>query len=114
MLALVRSATTHDSAARMLREFLTTAVMARVATALRVDRPELRAALCASLVVGVIVAREVIALPSLPTTERAVLVAAYGPALQHHLEGPLVRSGETGDTPVAQRDLVRRGQGRSM
>jgi AcrR family transcriptional regulator len=89
MLALIRSAATHASAARMLREFLTSAVTSRVAAALDVDRPELRAALCASQVIGLIVAREVIELPPLPTTERAVLVAAYGPTLQHYLEDPL-------------------------
>jgi AcrR family transcriptional regulator len=89
MLALIRSATTHASAARMLREFLTSAVTSRLAAALEVDRPELRAALCASQVIGLIVAREVIELPPLPTTDRAVLVAAYGPALQHYLEDPL-------------------------
>lgn len=89
MLALIRSAATHASAARMLREFLTSAVTSRLAVALEVDRPELRAALCASQVIGLIVAREVIELPPLPTTDRAVLVAAYGPALQHYLESPL-------------------------
>jgi len=89
MLALIRSAATHASAARMLREFLTSSVTSRVAAALDVDRPELRAALCASQVIGMIVAREVIELPPLPTTDRAVLVAAYGPALQHYLEDPL-------------------------
>jgi AcrR family transcriptional regulator len=89
MLALIRSAATHASAARMLREFLTSAVTSRLAAALDVDRPELRAALCASQVIGLIVAREVIELPPLPTTDRAVLVAAYGPALQHYLEDPL-------------------------
>ena len=89
MLALIRSATTHASAARMLREFLTSAVTSRIAAALEVDRPELRAALCASQVIGLIVARDVNELPPLPTTDRAVLVAAYGPALQHYLEDPL-------------------------
>lgn len=89
MLALIRSAATHASATRMLREFLTSAVTSRLAVAVEVDRPELRAALCASQVIGLIVAREVIELPPLPTTDRAVLVAAYGPALQHYLEDPL-------------------------
>jgi AcrR family transcriptional regulator len=89
MLALIRSAATHESAARMLREFLTTAVTSRLAETVEVDRPELRAALCASQVMGLILAREVVALPPLPTTDRAVLVAAYGPALQHYLEDPL-------------------------
>jgi AcrR family transcriptional regulator len=89
MLALFRSAATHESAARMLREFLTTVVMARIAAALEVDRPELRAALCASQVAGLIFAREVLALPPLPTTDRSVLVAAYGPTLQRYLEDPL-------------------------
>lgn len=89
IVALVRSASTHPSAARMLREFLATAVIARIASAVQADRPELRAALCASQVVGLVIARDVVGVPPLPDTDRAVLVAAYGPALQHYLEDPL-------------------------
>lgn len=89
MLALIRSATTHAAAARMVREFVGTAIVGRLAASLRVDRPELRAALCASQVVGLVMAREIVELPALRTADRAVLVTAYGAALQGYLDGPL-------------------------
>ncbi|SHK05628.1 transcriptional regulator, TetR family [Pseudonocardia thermophila] len=89
VLALIRSATAHESAATMLREFLTAAVLNRITAALDVDRAELRAALCASQVVGLIVAREVVGLPALRTTDRAVLAGIYGDTLQRYLTEPL-------------------------
>jgi len=47
ILGLLRSATAHPSAARMLRDFFTIAVLEKVATELDVPQPRLRAALCA-------------------------------------------------------------------
>lgn len=89
MLALIRSATTHAAAARMVREFVGTAIVGRLAASLEVDRPELRASLCASQIVGLVMAREIVELPALRTAERGVLVAAYGAALQGYLDAPL-------------------------
>ena len=89
MLALIRSATSHPDAARMMREFFEHAVIGRIAAALDTDRPRLRAALCASQIVGLVVARELIAFPPLPETDRAMLAAACGAALQLYLTQPL-------------------------
>ncbi|MFC5061497.1 TetR family transcriptional regulator [Actinomycetospora atypica] len=87
MLALLRSAAAHPPAAQMLREFLGEAVLDRVAAAVDADRPQLRAALCASQVVGILVAREVVALPALVEADIDTLVSAYGPTLQRYLTG---------------------------
>jgi AcrR family transcriptional regulator len=87
MIGLIRSAAAHPPAARMLREFLGGAVLDRVAEAVQTDRPQLRAELCASQILGILVAREVIALPALAAAERETLVAAYGPVIQHFLTG---------------------------
>lgn len=89
VLGLLRSATSHPSAARMLREFLGVAVLDRIAAALEVDRPRLRAELCASQIVGIFVARGIIELPTLVGTDRDTLAAAYGPTLQRYLTGSL-------------------------
>lgn len=93
MLGLLRSAVDHPEAARMLREFLGSAVLDRIATAvsdeLGVDRPRLRAELCASQIVGILVARGIVELPTLCATDRDTLAAAYGPTLQRYLAGPL-------------------------
>lgn len=89
MLALIRSAADHPEAARMLREFLSHAVLARLARALDVDHAQLRAALCASQIMGLVVARQIVELEPLTRADTDILVAAYGPALQHYLTGPL-------------------------
>jgi len=93
MLALVRSATSHPAAARMVREFLGQAILDRLAAAIAADRPQLRAALCASQIVGLLVAREIVALPALAAADADDLAAAYGPALQHYLTGDLTPTG---------------------
>lgn len=89
MLGLIRSAASHPAAARMLREFLGEAVLDRLAAAVDTDRPRLRAELCASQIVGILVAREILALPELAATDRDTLAAAYGPTLQRYLAGAL-------------------------
>lgn len=89
MLGLLRSATGHPAAARMLREFLGEAILDRIAAAVESDRPRLRAELCASQIVGVLVARQILELPELAATDRVTLAAAYGPTLQRYLTGSL-------------------------
>lgn len=89
MIALIRSAVGHPPAAQMLREFLSHAVLDQVAAAVDADRPQLRAALCGSQIVGILVAREVIALPALVEADVDTLAGAYGAALQHYLTGEL-------------------------
>ena len=87
MIGLLRSAAGHPPAARMLREFLGEAVLDQVAAAVGTDRPRLRAELCASQVLGILVARQILALPALGEADVETLVAAYGPVVQHFLTG---------------------------
>lgn len=89
MLGLLRSAATHPEAARMLREFIGAAILDRVAAAIEADRPQLRAALCGSQIVGLLMAREVVGIPALVAADADELAAAYGPVLQHYLTGDL-------------------------
>jgi AcrR family transcriptional regulator len=89
MLGLVRSAVGHPDAARMMREFLGEAILDRVAAALEVDRPRLRADLCASQIVGILVARQILGLPELVAADRETLVGAWGPTIQRYLTGSL-------------------------
>jgi AcrR family transcriptional regulator len=92
MLALVRSAVGHPDAARMMREFLGEAILDRVAAAVDADRPRLRADLCASQIVGIIMARQILELPELAVADRETLVAVYGRTIQSYLTGPLTSS----------------------
>jgi AcrR family transcriptional regulator len=89
MLGLVRSAVSHPDAARMMREFLGEAILDRVAAAIEADRPRLRADLCASQIVGILVARQILALPELAAADRELLIGVYGATIQRYLTAPL-------------------------
>jgi AcrR family transcriptional regulator len=88
-LALIRGAVSNDHAAAMLREFITREVLGRLARAASPDRPELRASLAGSQVVGLAMARYVIGVPPLATTDREIVVACVGPTIQRYLTGAL-------------------------
>lgn len=83
--ALVRSATSHEPATRMLREFLVTEAITPLAAALDVDNPCLRASLAGSQLIGLVMARYIIRLDPLATADRASVAAYAGACLQHCL-----------------------------
>ncbi|MBA3338186.1 MAG: TetR/AcrR family transcriptional regulator [Geodermatophilaceae bacterium] len=89
MLAVIRTATSSDAGAAMLREFLDRNVLQRVATDLTPDRPRLRAALVASQMAGLLMARYVICLPAVAEAPIEDLITAVSPNLQHYLTGDL-------------------------
>ncbi len=87
--ALLRSASSHEQAARMVREFVTDRIFGPLAATLDSDQPELRATLCGSQVVGLGMTRYVIRLDPIASADVETLVAAIGPTLQRYLTGPL-------------------------
>lgn len=87
--ALVRSVASHDSAVRMLREFVTTVVFGRLTRALDVDQPDLRATLCGTQIVGLGMMRYVVALDPLAAADHDTVVAAVGPTMQRYLTGDI-------------------------
>ncbi|MHA6805138.1 TetR/AcrR family transcriptional regulator [Salinifilum ghardaiensis] len=87
--ALVRSLAGHEQAVAMLREFLQTALFEQVTTWLGADRPELRAALCATQMIGLGMARYVLRLDPLATAGHDAVVASIAPNLQRYLTGEL-------------------------
>ncbi|NHD17073.1 MULTISPECIES: TetR family transcriptional regulator [unclassified Actinopolyspora] len=87
--ALMRSLSTGEQAARLLREFLTTTLLEPLLRSLEVDRRELRAALCGSQLVGLGMMRYVVRLEPLDSTEHETIVTAVAPNLQHYLTGRL-------------------------
>lgn len=89
IISLVRAAASEEEAARMVRELVTRELLARVAAAVGTDRPELRAALCGSQIVGMVMARHVVGLAPLRDATSEQLVAAVSPVLQHYLTAPL-------------------------
>lgn len=93
-LALLRTATTSDQAAAMLREFVTENILSRVARLVPDDAvaggdAEFRATLVGSQVIGLGLARYVLALEPLARADSGTLAAAIGPALDRYLAGDL-------------------------
>jgi AcrR family transcriptional regulator len=88
-LALIRGAVSNEQAATMLREFLTSEVLGRLAAVAAPDAPELRASLAGSQVVGLAMARYVVRVPPLADADPPVIAAAVGPTIQRYLTGSL-------------------------
>ena len=89
MLGLLRSAVTNPRAARMLREFVSKALLSRVAPALGGDDAELRAALVGSQVIGLAIFRYVLEVEPLASAGEEELVAAVAPRFQEFISGDL-------------------------
>lgn len=87
--ALVRSIATHEASTHMLREFITQALFGKLTRRLGTDQPDLRAALCASQVVGLGMARYVVHLEPLASADHDTVAAAVAPNLQRYLTGDL-------------------------
>lgn len=88
-LALVRSITTHDEATRMLRDFVTTVLFGSLTRELKMDQPDLRAALCGTQIVGLGLMRYVVQLEPLASADHDTVVAAIAPNMQRYLTGNL-------------------------
>src|SRR5215210_669521 len=88
-LALIRGAVSNERAAALLREFVAREVLGRLAAAASPDRPELRASLAGSQVIGLAMARAVVGIPPLATTDRETVVACVGTTIQRYLTGAL-------------------------
>lgn len=89
ILGLVRAATSEPEAARLVRELITAEMLGPLAAALPVDDAPYRAALAGSQVVGLAMARHVIAVEPLASQPPDVVAASLGPTLQRYLTGPL-------------------------
>ena len=86
-LGLVRCAVTSEHAAGLFRRFLAERVLGEIAARLDAGRPELRAALVASQLAGLAVARYAVRLAPLTAAGTDELVRWAGPVLQYYLTG---------------------------
>ncbi|MCW0214893.1 MAG: TetR family transcriptional regulator [Pseudonocardia sp.] len=89
LVAMIRSVATHPDAARMMREFVSRVILDRFVGAVAPDRPDERAALCATQILGLGMVRYVLRLEPLASAEHAEVVAAIAPTVQRYLTGPL-------------------------
>lgn len=90
--ALLRSAVSSESAARLLREFLTTQIIRRGLAGLDIDPREapLRGSLVASQVAGLAVIRYILKIEPLASAPPETVVAAIGPTIQRYLTDPSI------------------------
>ena len=86
---LVRSAASEPAAAALLRQLLETRLVGPVAAAVGSDRAELRATLLGTQMVGLVMARYVVGVEPLASTDAGEVAAAIAPVLQHYLTEPL-------------------------
>jgi AcrR family transcriptional regulator len=88
VVALLSGALTSEAAARMLREFVTRELLTRIAAEVGVERGELRAALAASHLIGVAMARVIVRVEPLAALDADQLARIVGPVLQRYLTDP--------------------------
>lgn len=86
---VVRAAASEPEVARMLREFLTRELFAPAAELLGTDDARFRVNLVGSQIVGLVMARYVVAVEPLASMPPAAVAAAVAPTLQRYLLGPL-------------------------
>ncbi|MFJ4781667.1 TetR family transcriptional regulator [Streptomyces sp. NPDC088762] len=85
LLAVIRSALTHEAAAKVLRGLVLRRVLERVAADLDVPDPTFRAELAASHMVGIAVLRYVVQVEPLASADPEQIVALVAPTLQRYL-----------------------------
>jgi AcrR family transcriptional regulator len=86
---LIRAAASEEEAAASIRELVGRRLLLPLASRVARDRPELRASLVASQIVGLALARHIVGLTPLATASHAQLIAALAPVFDHYLTGHL-------------------------
>lgn len=89
VVGLIRAATSEPEAARLIRELITRELLTPLAEGIGSDDAAYRASLLASQVVGLTLARYVVAVEPLASRDPAAVADAIAPTLQHYLDGDL-------------------------
>ncbi|WP_410623660.1 TetR family transcriptional regulator [Amycolatopsis sp. cmx-8-4] len=82
LLAMLRGAIAHDQAATHLRDFIEARLMIGAAAHLRYDDARLRVGMAAAMLVGVIVARSIVRVPTVANASFESVVATAADSLQ--------------------------------
>lgn len=89
MRAAFRTALSSEESSRRLGDFVAREIMTRLAARLDLDRPQLRATLTGSQLIGLAVGRYLVQVDPLTQASVEELVTATAPTLQRYLTGPL-------------------------
>ena len=103
LLGLVRSVVGSERAAAMLREFISREVLGRLAEALDLDEPQLRASLVGSQLIGLAMLRYVVRLEPLASAPPRQIAAWMAPSIQRYLTDPSVAKPAGRRVPTAPR-----------
>jgi AcrR family transcriptional regulator len=87
--AMVRSVTSHDQVADVLRGFFVNTLLRRIVVHLDAPDGDLRATLAASQIIGMGMVRYVVRFEPLASADADTLVKAIAPTLQRYLTGDL-------------------------
>ncbi|MFJ8949287.1 TetR family transcriptional regulator [Streptomyces sp. NPDC102381] len=82
LMAMLRGAIANDQANDQLREFLEERLLVDAITSRDIDDATLRAGIVSSMLVGLVVGRGVVGVPTLTGAERGKLITLVGPAVQ--------------------------------
>ncbi|MFE5856572.1 TetR family transcriptional regulator [Streptomyces sp. NPDC056500] len=85
LLVVIRSALTHEAAAKVLRGFVLRRLLERIAAELDVPNPKFRAELAASHMIGIAVLRYVIQVEPLASADPEEIISQVAPTLQRYL-----------------------------
>ena len=91
LLALLRTAVSHERAAAALGELFANTLLAQVATLANREDASVRAALVGSHIGGLVIGRYVLRLPPLAGARPDEIARIVGPVLDHYLSGELAR-----------------------
>ena len=89
MVAILRTGLSHDRASRLLRDILSSFILAALGDVLAGDRRELRVALIGSQIGGLMLARYILKVPGAAAASPEDLVQAVGPTVQRYLTGDI-------------------------
>lgn len=87
--AMIQSVASHEEAGQMMRDFVSTVLVARVVRTVAPDRSEFRATLCGTQIFGLGMARYVLKLEPMASAPHAEIIAAVAPTLQRYLTGDI-------------------------
>jgi hypothetical protein len=88
-LAMIRTALSHEDAARRLQELHSTWVLILVSEVAAEDHRELRAALIGAQLSGLLLMRYLFKVSALATVDPTVLISAVAPTIELYLTGDL-------------------------
>ena len=92
LLGVLRSVVSNEGAAELMRDFVRREVLGRLATALELDQPELRAGLAATQLIGLAIIRYVVKVEPVASATPDQLAAWIGPGVQRYLTDPALTS----------------------